>query len=218
MSYRRVDIRMKLAAVLVAAAAFSLTTPSRAQFQHECFGQDWERRITACSDLILTPGISLDSLSNAYAARALAHSLLGQYDTAIRDYDAALDMVPDFPVALNNRAWAYFKSGRASQGRPDVERSLRLDPMSAHSYDTRAHIKQAAGDAAGALKDYDAAMYFGGERMIKLYQCGLQYHKLYSGPADGVYSTELRAALQACVNGTDCDPLPPDELCRPPIS
>ena len=57
-------------------------------------------------------------------------------------------------------------------------------------------------------------MHFGGERMIKLYQCGLAAQKLYTGAIDGAETADLRRALEICVEGTTCDPLPPDEECR----
>jgi tetratricopeptide (TPR) repeat protein len=201
-----------IAAVLCAAVAI----PAVAQSfdSHECYGDDNERRIKACTDLIETPGMPSEAQSAALAMRALAYSLKGAYDTAIRDYDQALILVPDFAVALNNRAWAYFRSGKPSLGREDVEKSLALDPTSPHTYDTRAHIKQWTGQPGAALADYERAMAFGGSRMIKLYQCGLAAAGLYKGPADGYSSAELRRALETCVQGTTCDPLPPDEECK----
>ncbi|MCL4766537.1 MAG: hypothetical protein KJZ80_09925 [Hyphomicrobiaceae bacterium] len=181
---------------------------------HDCFSGDNERRISGCTELIERSGLPSQMLGSAYAMRALGYSLKGLYDTAIRDYDAAIRLVPDFAVALNNRAWAYFRSGRAAAGLPDVEHSLRIQPTSPHAYDTRAHIRQATGDPTGALRDYEAAMRFGGERMIRLYQCGLAALRIYRGAVDGAYTVELRRAMQVCVASQDCDPLPPDEECR----
>ena len=181
---------------------------------HDCFSSDNERRITGCTELIERSGISGQLLGSAYAMRALGYSLKGLYDTAFRDSAEAIRLVPDFAVALNNRAWAYFKSGRPQSGQPDVERSLQLQPTSPHAYDTRAHIRQALGDPDGALRDYDAAMHFGGERMVQLYQCGLAALGLYGGAIDGIYTPKLRRAMQVCVARRDCDPLPPDEECR----
>ena len=43
----------------------------------------------------------------------------------LADYDAALKIKPDFPLALNNRAWAYYKLGRPEDGVADVEKALR---------------------------------------------------------------------------------------------
>jgi hypothetical protein len=58
------------------------------------------------------------------------------------------------------------------------------------------------------------AMRFGGERMVKLYQCGLQSQGLYGGDMTGRYSPELRRALESCIAKPSCDPLPADEECR----
>ncbi|HEX7074915.1 MAG TPA: hypothetical protein VF226_12815 [Hyphomicrobiaceae bacterium] len=198
-------------ALLVAAAPLAAADPLDG---HDCFSSDNERRIKGCTELIEGAGLTGQMLGSVYAMRALGYSLKGLYDIAIRDYDEAIRLVPDFAVALNNRAWAYFRSGRPEAGRPDVDRSLQLQPTSPHAYDTRAHIRQVTGDPAGALRDYDAAMRFGGERMIQLYQCGLAALGLYGGPIDGAYTADLRRAMQACVVSKDCDPLPPDEECR----
>ncbi len=195
--------------------AFGLVaTPGHAQSALDCFGEDNERRITGCSDIITAPGTGPDELATAYAMRALGYSLKGLYDMALPDYDKALSINPDFAGALNNRAWAFFKSGRASQGLIDVEKSLALAPLSPHTFDTRAHIRQAMGNPGGAIADYETAMRLGGERMIKLYQCGLQANGLYDGKVDGIYTRPMREAMEACVRNSSCDPLPPDEECR----
>lgn len=181
--------------------------------EQDCFGPDNGRRIEACTELLQLPLLP-DQRSYAYAMRALAYSLQGKYDAAIPDYDRAIDISPDFAVALNNRAWAYFKSGQLQKAEPDVARALELTPTSPHALDTRAHVRQAQGDVAGALEDYDAAMRYGGARMVRLYQCGLQAHGLYDGPLSGIYSEDLRGAMETCVRNPGCDPLPADEECR----
>jgi tetratricopeptide (TPR) repeat protein len=136
------------------------------------------------------------------------------YDRAISDFDAAIDRRPNFPAALNNRAWAYYRSGRVRQGLPDIERSIELEPGSAFAYDTRAHMRQAMGDSAAALRDYDRALFYGASHIAKLYQCGLTDRGIYTGPLDGVGGPELFQALEKCAAMQECDPLPPDEKCR----
>ena len=205
-----------LAIILLLAVAAGLPTPApaRAEAAADCFSEDIERRIEGCTALIEQRDQSVADLSFAYAMRALAYSLKGRYATAIRDYDVAIGMKPDFAVALNNRAWAYFRWGKAATGLADVERSLQLSPTSPHALDSRAHIRQALGDPQGALRDYDKAMWHGGERVIKLYQCGLTEARLYTGEIDGTLRPELTEALQKCVRDKGCDPLPADEHCR----
>ena len=115
---------------------------------------------------------------------------------------------------MNNRAWAYVKSGQPERGATDVEKALALLPDSPHTLDTRAHIFQSRGDQKRAMGDYESAMRFGGEHIVKLYQCGLQAQSFYAGEIDGLYTSIMRKALEACVATTGCDPLPADEECR----
>lgn len=201
-------------AVFIALLASAIPAAVRADVrQSDCFGEDFSRRIEACTGLINSPGLGNADLALAYSARALAYSVRGKYDLAIPDYDVSLSLDPDSPVALNNRAWAYFKIGQPERGAADVERALDMMPDSPHTLDTRAHIKQSRGDLKGALRDYESAMRHGGAPIIKLYQCGLQAQSLYAGAIDGLYTTDTRKALEACVATTGCDPLPPDEEC-----
>ncbi len=219
---RRDDRLQKRGRLAVAAALLSaivilpggLSADSlRGGLSQDCFGDDNGRRIPACTELLETP-LTPGERSFAYAMRALAYSLMGDYDKAIPDYDAALAISPDFAVALNNRAWAYYKSGRPGDGWSDIKRALELNPASPHALDTRAHIRQAEGDAEGALADYDMAMRLGGTRIVRLYQCGLQANGLFDGFLDGIMSEKLRGAFETCVKQASCDPLPADEECR----
>lgn len=182
--------------------------------EHPCFQKDYGQRIQACTEFLEQPGLTPHDRASALAMRALTLSLLGQYGAAIEDYDKAIELNPNFAVALNNRAWANYRSGNIAAAWPDVERSLELDPWSGHAHDTRAHLRQADGDFSGAFEDYKAAMRFGGTRMVKLYQCGLQAEGHYSGPVNGVVTEPLLAALKVCSGSKTCDPLPPDEECK----
>lgn len=214
------------AALLLAGAGAGLaqtTTPPAGSGASgpiaDCIGDgsgviDNNRRIEACTALLGSAFSNPAIDAEAYASRALAYSLKGQFEQSIRDYDAALKINPNFGVALNNRAWAYFRSGRPDRGLPDVEKALRINPGSPHAWDTRAHIRQSGGDKDGALRDYEMAIQLGGEKMVKIYQCGLAERGLYKGRRDGVYGTEVKEALLKCIADRTCDPLPADEQCR----
>lgn len=140
----------------------------------DCFSENNARRIAGCSELIDSPHLDSGTKSLAYAMRALALSLDGALELALPDYDMAIKLDPQSSMALNNRGWVHYKLGRLDEGMADVERSLKLTPASAHAHDTRAHIHQALGKHAAALRDYEQAVRFGGEHLIKLYQCGLE--------------------------------------------
>jgi tetratricopeptide (TPR) repeat protein len=202
---------MALAALLAACAASSGASSNTVA---ECFSESNERRIAGCSDLIDNPNLDPGTKSLAYAMRALALSLEGALTQALPDYDMAIKLDPTSAMALNNRAWVLYKLDRLTEGLSDVQRSLELAPASPHAHDTRAHIRQALGERAAALRDYEQAMRFGGEHLVKLYQCGLEAHGIYKGPIDGLYTRDVRRALEICVASTKCDPLPADEECR----
>jgi TPR repeat len=113
---------------------------------HPCFSEDHDKHLKACTELLDQPGLAPGVRSSAHAMRALSLSILGKFDESIADYDAAIQLNPNFAVALNNRAWAYFKWGKPHLGLADVENSLALDSSSPHSYDTRAHGRHQRGD------------------------------------------------------------------------
>ncbi|PPD28953.1 MAG: hypothetical protein CTY20_08020 [Hyphomicrobium sp.] len=211
---RLAQLLFAVASVATLAAAVPLVMAASNESRANCFSDDGERRISGCTDVLATPDLAPDEAAVAYAMRALAYSLKGSYAEALLDYDEAIRRNPDFSIALNNRAWALFRSGRAGEGLADVERALGLSPGSPHALDTRAHIRQEMGETQLAIADYELAMRFGGERMIKLYQCGLQANGLYNGDLNGLYTQSLRRALETCVSTRGCDPLPPDEECR----
>lgn len=202
---------LALAALLAACVASSGASSNTVA---ECFSENNQRRIAGCSELIDNPNLDAGTKSLAYAMRALALSLEGSLAQALPDYDMAIKLDPASAMALNNRAWVLFKLDRLTDGLTDVERSLSLSPASPHAHDTRAHIRQALGERTAALRDYEQAMRFGGEPLVKLYQCGLEAQGIYSGPIDGLYTSDVRRALEICVGSATCDPLPADEECR----
>lgn len=180
----------------------------------DCFVDDNARRVDGCTEMIARPDLPATVRSLAYATRALSYALRGQYQLALADYDSAIDLDPGSAIAFNNRAWVMLKLGRTERGLRDVERALALAPYSSYAYDTRAHLLQVRGALEEAHADYERAIRLGGERTIKLYQCGLQAQGLLSGAIDGLYTADMHMALKTCVRTKGCDPLPPDEECR----
>ena len=216
MTTQRMFKRCTMAAIVATAMALSPVTsaPAQADMELECFSTDLDAKIRGCTALLERGTLTPDERARLLADRALALSMKGWYADAIQDYDRSLQLLPNAPIPLNNRAWAYFRWGRPGEGSADVEKSIALDPMSGASYDTRAHIRQALGNPRAAIADYRMAMRFGGERMIKMYQCGLTDHGLYKGPVDGIPNPDLDAALTTCSSDKTCDPLPANEECR----
>jgi len=75
-----------------------------------------------------------DSDAEPAEARALIQNALGfalaaqnNYKTAVRHYRAALEAKPDYPVALNNLAFAFEKLQRFEDAQATYEQALQLD-------------------------------------------------------------------------------------------
>ncbi len=174
-----------------------------------CRSQAAERRIAPCTALIEAPGGAPAVRAEAFFLRALSYWELNQRERAVRDYDEAIRIEPQFAPALNNRADAYLKLGKTQQGVPDIDRALEIAPQDPIYNVTHGQIGQTLGDRDGAMRDHEAAMAFGGKRYVRLYQCGLRMARLYHGPIDGILRPDLRAALRMCVDqGGNCDPMP----------
>jgi tetratricopeptide (TPR) repeat protein len=69
--------------------------------------------------------------------------------------------------AYNNRAWEYLKAGKAAEGLPDVERSLKSNPNYGPALDTRGHIFEALGRREEAIADFRRALKLDPSRATK---------------------------------------------------
>ena len=74
------------------------------------------------------------------------------------EYTRAIDIDPQNARYYNNRAWAYFKAGKAAQGLADAERSLQIRPNDAVTLDIRGHIFEALGRREEAIADFRRAL------------------------------------------------------------
>ena len=77
---------------------------------------------------------------------------------AVSDYTKAIELNPSRWDALQGRAWAYFKTGKAAEGLVDAQKSLQIKPDTAQTLDTRAHIYEALGHREEAIADYRRAL------------------------------------------------------------
>ncbi|KAL1624411.1 Small glutamine-rich tetratricopeptide repeat-containing protein 2 [Neofusicoccum ribis] len=76
------------------------------------------------------------------------------YDTAIRFYTQALDLVPLNPIFLSNRAAAYSGAGRHDEARSDAEMATAADPAYTKAWSRLGLARFALGDAKGSMEAY----------------------------------------------------------------
>lgn len=70
----------------------------------------------------------------AYNNRGYTYNLLGEYATAIADFDQAIATETSVAYAHNNRGLAYLRLGHEAQGLADIQHGLQLDPANAYGY------------------------------------------------------------------------------------
>jgi len=77
------------------------------------------------------------------------------FDSAVADYNQALEINPNNVDAYANRALAKVEKGDLAGALADFARALALNPNSADIHAGRALVRQIYGDFSGALADYD---------------------------------------------------------------
>ncbi len=126
MSIRRTAIGLVLA-LLVA-----LPAPAWADFaqdNRQCGGDpNPDIEIGGCTRLIQSGRFNNKNLAIIFHNRGNAYNSKGQYDRAIRDYDAAIRLKPDDADALNGRGIAKFYLARFGDAIPDLKTAARLQP------------------------------------------------------------------------------------------
>ena len=178
----------------------------------DCFNGTLGQRVAPCSAVIADTLTTPFDLELALQNRSTDFLHAKKYAEALQDVERALQLNPQSSTALNGRAWVLYRWKKTDAGMDDVNRSIQLNGLYAPAWDTRAHLYQMQGRYTEAFDNYEAAVGFGGEYMIRSYQCGLKERGLYKGPVDGIYSAAMRTALRACSTSATCDPLPENEF------
>ncbi len=80
------------------------------------------------------------------------------YDSAVKHYTAALEVVPLNPIYLSNRAAAYSGQGKHELAKEDAEMAVAADPNYSKAWSRLGLAKYVLGDAKGAMEAYKAGM------------------------------------------------------------
>lgn len=82
----------------------------------------------------------------------------GEYEDAIKHYDQAIDINPQFAEAYNNRGTTKDVLGRHEEAIADYDQAIRINPQYAQAYCNRGTAKLALGQYDEAIADYDQAI------------------------------------------------------------
>ena len=105
-----------------------------------------------------TPAKSPSS-ADAYLMRGETLSGNQQYDRAIADYTAAIELKPDYAEAYNDRGFAYYLKGDFERAISDYTRAIELRPNYPKAHNSRGVAYMQGGyGAAKSVPDFDRAI------------------------------------------------------------
>jgi tetratricopeptide (TPR) repeat protein len=162
-------------ALLDQAVALALDDPlpllSRLQFrisQHDDAG--------AKADLDRFGSMALHTAAD-YDARSTFYREAGQFDRALQDANAAVQLSPTLPMVLKNRCLLQAVMGRLDAALTDCNAALGLAPKFADALEGRGLVHLKAGRLDAAIADYDAALALSPKSASSLYGRGLAKRK-----------------------------------------
>jgi Tfp pilus assembly protein PilF len=80
------------------------------------------------------------------------------FDSALREYDQAVDAAPELAEAYCRRGLVYQQMGKTAQALTDLDRAIQCDPRLPSAYLERGKMRTESGDLDGALADFGQLM------------------------------------------------------------
>lgn len=151
-----------LASVIAAGGAMAaegLPQPSPAeQGAAEMIRGDVANAITAYTEALRDTGLANDRRATILNDRGVANARLGQTKLALEDYNHAVELFPEYPVAYNNRGNLLLAVGQLGEAMKDFDRALVLAPGYAAAYSNRANAEMKLGKPDVAIRDFTKAI------------------------------------------------------------
>jgi len=97
----------------------------------------------------------------------------GDYESAIRDYQRALQSCPDSPDAYYKIGAAQYNAGKKQAAIENFNQVIRINPKNADAYVVRGFIRYQQGDKQGALADFNEAIRLDPNYAIAYYNRGI---------------------------------------------
>jgi len=104
---------------------------------------------------------AMPGVERIYHNRGLNFARLKMYPQALKDYDKALSIYPDYVYAYNDRGALYFVTGEYKKALIDFTKATELDSKYSKSYLGLAKTYEALGDRDAARLNYQKLCAFG---------------------------------------------------------
>src|SRR5580704_15041819 len=136
-------------------ASVAATGQSREENWDRCTSVNAEISIAGCTALI-------NSGQELPATLSIIHYNLGasfqekkQYDAALKNFDEAIRLNPNFAQALNGRGAAYLEAGNYAKAIQDFSTAVQLNSFYSIAYFNRGRAYSKQGDYDRAIEDYN---------------------------------------------------------------
>jgi tetratricopeptide (TPR) repeat protein len=116
------------------------------------------KAVATYTEALRDTGLANDRRATILNDRAVANARLGQVKLALEDYNRAVELFPEYPVAYNNRGNLLVSLGQLSEAIKDFDRALVLAPGYAAAYSNRANAKLKLGKPEEAIVDFTKAI------------------------------------------------------------
>ncbi len=101
----------------------------------------------------------------------------GKFLEAIAAFDSALELSPNQPDILSDRATTYLLLEKFSLAILDFDLAAKLEPKRAYRFSSRAFAKERMGDISGAIEDYETAIALDPDDAIAHNNLGMLFEK-----------------------------------------
>ncbi len=162
-------------AFLIVASCFQ---SAAADWISECRGEGWSAaRLAACTQIILSPSFGPDVKALAYRFRGDARSEAGAFRQAIADFNEAIRLVTNDPLAFAGRGWGRFSIGDLTGAIHDYDQAIQLSPDSANFYIERGHLYLVNGNVEASVRDLTEAIRLDPQSASAYNNRGLAFRK-----------------------------------------
>ena len=119
---------------------------------------DVSKAVEAYSQALKDTGLANDRRATILNDRGVANVRLGETKLALEDYNRAIELFPEYPVAYNNRGNLLLALGQYGEAMKDFDRAIVLAPGYAAAYSNRANARIKAGKTREAILDFTKAI------------------------------------------------------------
>jgi tetratricopeptide (TPR) repeat protein len=133
--------------------------------------------IVGCTAVIRTGEQVLRRLATAYNNRGVAYRLKANYDLAIKDFNEAIRLEPNYANAFNNRGVAYRNRGDLDRAVADYDQAIPIKPDYFAAFYNRGLALTDKKEYAKAISDFTTALQADPKNPLALYRRGAAYLK-----------------------------------------